>query len=162
MGTEATVIMEKIFDIILKNRKILHGFLQNTPKEDLFRVPEGYNNNIWWNIAHVVVTPQLLMYKLSGLDFTIEEELVNKYKKGTFPEGEPSNDEIEKISTYLFSTVERIQLDYEQGKFKKFPEYMTTPKIGLSGPEDALSFNVFHEGLHLGAILALKKALAKA
>ncbi|MBW8242365.1 DinB family protein [Muricauda oceani] len=152
--------MEKTFDIILKNRKIFQSFLQDIPKEDLFRIPAGFNNNIWWNIAHVVVTPQLLMYKLSGLDFTIEEELVNKYKKGTFPQGEPSNEELEKIKTYLFSTVEQIQHDYEQGKFKNFQEYMTTPKIGLSTPEDALSFNVFHEGLHLGAILALKKALA--
>ncbi|BDW92175.1 hypothetical protein MACH07_10070 [Flagellimonas marinaquae] len=152
--------MDKIFDILLKNRTILHTFLQNTPKEDLFKIPEGFNNNIWWNIAHVVVTPQLLLYKLSGLDFSIEEELVNKYKKGTFPEGEPSPTEMEKIMTYLFSTVEQIQQDYERGTFKNFQEYMTTPKVGLNSVEDALQFNVFHEGLHLGSILALKRALA--
>lgn len=152
--------MDKIFDILLKNRTILHTFLQNTPKEDLFKIPEGFNNNIWWNIAHVVVTPQLLLYKLSGLDFTIEEELVNKYKKGTFPEGEPSQTEMEKIKTYLFSTVEQFQQDYERGTFKNFQEYMTTPKVGLNSVEDALQFNVFHEGLHLGSILALKRALA--
>jgi len=151
--------MEKIFDILLKNRTILHNFLENTSEEDLFKIPEGFNNNIWWNIAHVVVTPQMLMYKLSGLDFTIEEELINSYKKGTFPNGIPSQEERDKIATYLFSTVEQIQKDYEVGKFKTFQEYMTTPKIGLSSPEDALSFNVFHEGLHLGAILALKKAI---
>lgn len=152
--------MDKIFDILLKNRTILHTFLQNTPKEDLFKIPEGFNNNIWWNIAHVVVTPQLLLYKLSGLDFTIEEELVNKYKKGTFPEGEPSQTEMEKIKTYLLSTVEQFQQDYERGTFKNFQEYMTTPKVGLNSVEDALQFNVFHEGLHLGSILALKRALA--
>ena len=123
--------MDKIFDILLKNRTILHTFLQNTPKEDLFKIPEGFNNNIWWNIAHVVVTPQLLLYKLSGLDFTIEEELVNKYKKGTFPEGEPSQTEMEKIKTYLLSTVEQFQQDYERGTFKNFQEYMTTPKVGF-------------------------------
>ena len=152
--------MEKTFDILLKNRMILHEFLKKTPKEDLFRIPDGFNNNIWWNIAHVVVTPQLLLYKLSGLDFTIEEELINNYKKGTFPNGEATEKEMEQISAYLFSTVKHIQLDYEHGKFKNFQEYMTTPKIGLNSPEDALSFNVFHEGLHLGAILALKKAWA--
>lgn len=152
--------MDKIFDILLKNRTILHTFLQNTPKEDLFKIPEGFNNNIWWNIAHVVVTPQLLLYKLSGLDFTIEEELVNKYKKGTFPEGEPSQTEMEKIKTYLLSTVEQFQQDYERGTFKNFQEYMTTPKVGLNSVEDALQFNVFHEGLHLGSILAIKRALA--
>lgn len=151
--------MEKLFDILLKNRKILHEFLQKTPQEDLFRIPEGFNNNIWWNIAHVVVTPQLLMYGLSGREFTIEKELIDKYRKGTFPEGEPTKEEMEKIDAYLFSTVKHIQLDYEHGRFKNFQEYMTTPKIALSTPEDAIAFNVFHEGLHLGAILALKRAL---
>ncbi|WP_318343721.1 DinB family protein [Flagellimonas baculiformis] len=151
--------MEKLFDILLKNRKILHDHLQNTPKEDLFRIPKGFNNNIWWNIAHVVVTPQLLLYGLSGLDFTIEKELIDKYRKGTFPDGEPSKLEMEKISAYLFSTVKLIQLDHSHGKFKTFKEYMTTPKIALTSPEDAIAFNVFHEGLHLGAIGALKKAL---
>ncbi len=152
-------IMEKLFDILLKNRKILHDHLQNTPKEDLFRIPKGFNNNIWWNIAHVVVTPQLLLYGLSGLDFTIEKELIDKYRKGTFPDGEPSKLEMEKISAYLFSTVKLIQLDYSHGKFKTFKEYMTSPKIGLASAEDTIAFNVFHEGLHLGAIGALKKAL---
>ncbi|AEM70174.1 hypothetical protein Murru_1130 [Allomuricauda ruestringensis DSM 13258] len=153
--------MEKLFDILLKNRKILHGHLEHTPREDLFKIPEGFNNNIWWNIAHVVVTPQLLIYGLSDMEFTIEKELIDKYRKGTFPEGEPTKEEMEKISAYLFSTVKLIQLDYEHGKFKTFKEYMTTPKIGLNKVEDALAFNVFHEGLHLGAILALKKALER-
>lgn len=152
--------MEKLLDITLKNRKILQNHLQNAPKEDLFKIPKGFNNNIWWNIAHVVVTPQLLIYNLSGLDFTVEEELINKYRKGTFPDGEPSGEEIEKISEYLFSTLEKIKEDYKEGKFKNYKEYMTTPKVALCNVEDALSFNVFHEGLHLGAILALKRALA--
>nr|WP_298923911.1 DinB family protein [uncultured Allomuricauda sp.] len=152
--------MEKLLDITLKNRKILQNHLQNAPKEDLFKIPKGFNNNIWWNIAHVVVTPQLLIYNLSGLDFTVEEELINKYRKGTFPEAEPSAEEIEKITEYLFSTLEQIKEDYEEGKFKNYKEYMTTPKVALCNVEDALSFNVFHEGLHLGSILALKRALA--
>ena len=66
--------MEKLFDILLKNRKILHDYLHKTSQEDLFKIPEGFNNNIWWNIAHVVVTPQLLLYGLSGRDFTIEKD----------------------------------------------------------------------------------------
>lgn len=152
--------MEKLLDIILKNRKILHNHLQNTPKEDLFKIPKGFNNNIWWNIAHVVVTTQILAYQLSGLGFTIEEELVNKYRKGTFPQGEPSEEEIEKISKYLFSTVEQMETDYKNGKFKMYKEYMTTPKVHLQNVEDAISFNVFHEGIHLGSILALKRAIA--
>lgn len=152
--------MEKLFDVILKNRTMLHHHLHTIPKEDLFKIPKGFNNNIWWNIAHVVVTTQILAYKLSGNNYVIEEELVNRYRKGTFPEGEPSDAEMEKIATYLFSTVEQLQTDYNNGKFTTYEDYMTTPKVQLQSVEDAISFNVFHEGIHLGSILALKRAVA--
>jgi hypothetical protein len=33
--------------------------------EQLNKIPEGYNNNLIWNIAHVVVVQQMLVYKLS-------------------------------------------------------------------------------------------------
>lgn len=155
--------MEKVFDILLKNRKILHDLLQNTPKEDLYKIPEGFNNNIWWNIAHVVVTPQLLVYGLSGLDYTIEEDLINTYRKGTFPEGEPTAQEVEKIAAYLFSTVKHIQLDYDQGRLnvENYKELTTSVNITLTSAEDAIAFSAYHEGIHLGAIRGLQKALAK-
>lgn len=155
--------MEKIFDILLKNRKILHDTLQHTPKEELYRIPEGFSNNIWWNIAHVVVTPQLLVYGLSGLDYTIEEELINKYRKGTFPDGEPSAQEVEKISAYLFSTVKHIQLDHQHGRLnvKNYKELTTSVNVTLTSAKDAIAFSAYHEGIHLGAIRGLQKALEK-
>lgn len=153
--------MEKLLDVISKNRRILHALLHKTPKTDLYKIPKGFRNNIWWNIAHVVVTSQLLIYRLSGLDLLVEKELVNKYRKGTVPEGEPTEEEIEKISNYLTSTVEQLKLDYEGGKFKNFKEYMTSPGVALHCIEDAITFSVFHEGLHLGTISALKKAIAQ-
>ncbi|MCL6267420.1 DinB family protein [Flagellimonas myxillae] len=151
--------MDKQFDIILKNRIIFKRILENTPNEELLKIPNGFRNNIWWNIAHAMVTQQLLVYKLSGLAFTIEEELINKYRKGTAPEGEPDAEEIEKISGYLTSTIEQMQEDYSNGAFKNFEAYMTTPKIGLDSVEDAISFLAFHDGIHLGAILALQKVI---
>lgn len=151
--------MEKQFDILLKNRIIFKRFLQQTPKEDLFRIPKGFKNNIWWNIAHAMVTQQLLVYKLSRLDFRIEDELVNRYRKGTVPGAEPSEAEFNKVSEYLTSTIEQMQLDYSQGLFAAFESYMTTPKVELESVEDAISFLVFHDGIHLGTILAIQKAL---
>ena len=153
--------MEKLLDITLKNRTILYNYLNTASEENLFEIPEGFRNNIWWNIAHVVVTQQLLVYGLSGLDYTIEEELINKYRKGTSPDKKPSVKEMEKISKYLFSTVEQIKTDYEQDKFENFNEYMTSPKVALQNVDDAIAFCVFHEGIHLGTINALKKALSR-
>ncbi|WP_431124974.1 DinB family protein [Flagellimonas flava] len=151
--------MEKQFDILLKNRIIFKCFLDQTPKEDLFRIPNGFKNNIWWNIAHAMVTQQLLIYKLSGVDFDIEEELIDKYRKGTVPDGVPSESEFNKVSEYIISTVEQMQKDYAEGLFTNFESYITTPKVGLETVEDAIAFLTFHDGIHLGAILAIQKVL---
>ena len=149
--------MEKPFNITLQNRKILYKFLQDTPRDQLLNIPDGFRNNIWWNIAHVVVTQQILIYKLSGLPMKISEALIDKFKKGTVPDGTATEEEIKTIKGFLFSTIEWTQEDYENGLFKDFNEYTTSVNVTLSNVEDAIAFNVYHEGLHMGSILALLK-----
>lgn len=151
--------MERLFNITLQNRKILYKILTNTPKEQLVKIPAGYRNNIWWNIAHVVVTQQLLVYKLSGQEMKVPSELVDKFKKGTVPDGTATEDEMDMIKGFLFATVEWAQGDYENGLFKGFNEYTTSANVTLNNVEDAIAFNTFHEGLHLGVILSLEKVL---
>ena len=126
-------------------------------REHLLKIPEGCRKNIWWNIAHVVVTQQLLLYKLSGAEMKVDLALVDKFKKGTVPDGSATEEEIEKITGFLFATVEWAQQDYEGGLFKKYTEYTTSANVTLRSVEDAIAFNTFHEGLHLGSILALRK-----
>ena len=151
--------MENLFDITLKNRQRLHHILENTSKEDLLKIPEGFRNNIWWNIAHVVATQQILMYKLGGRPLCIPEELVEKFKKGTVPDGMATDDEIEQVKKLLFSTVEEAITDYDNGLFSSYNEYTTSANVTLKNVDDAIPFNFFHEGLHYGSILALQKAV---
>lgn len=151
--------MKTQFTIITQNRKVLYHFLKHTPQEELFTIPKGFNNNIWWNIAHVVVTEQKLTYGLSGLPLNISTELVHKYQKGTAPQEHPTETEVEEIKKLLFSLPEKTQADYENEVFKNFKSYITTPKVELNSVEDAIAFNAFHEGLHLGTIMALARIL---
>lgn len=153
------LLLEKLFNITLENRKILYKVLTNTPKEQLLKIPNGYRNNIWWNIAHVVVTQQLLVYALSGLPMKVPKGLVDKFRKGTVPDGTATKEEMDLIKGFLFSTVEWAQEDYEKGIFKNFTEYTTSANVTLKDIEDAIAFNMFHEGLHLGVILSLEKML---
>ena len=153
--------MEKLFNISLQNRKILYKFLTSTPREQLLKIPTGHRNNIWWNIAHTVVTQQLLVYKLSKLEMLVSTDLVDKFKKGTVPDGSATDEEIKTIEKLLFSTIERTEEDYNNGVFKEYASYTTSVNVTMNSVEDAIAFNVFHEGIHLGAILGLQKALKK-
>lgn len=151
--------MEWTFDILSKNRKIMAAFLDAFSLEDLNKVPKNFNNNLIWNIAHLVVTQQLLAYNLSGLPMLIGDELVEKYKKDSKVTGDVTQDEVNDIKKLLFSTIEKTKDDYKNGVFKNFQPYTTSTNSTLSSFEEAMEFNNFHEGIHLGYILALKKSL---
>ncbi|NNE03514.1 MAG: DinB family protein [Eudoraea sp.] len=151
--------MEKLFNITLENRKILHHILMTTSKKDLSYIPENHNNNIWWNIAHVLVTQQLLVYKLSKVPMRIDTSLVKGFSKGTSPDAAITDKQLEQVADTLLATIEWTKEDYEKGVFKEYARYTTSANVTLNTVEDAIAFNVFHEGLHRGAILAIQKYL---
>ena len=98
-------------------------------------------------------------YALKQLGFDPIVELVNKYKKGSKVAGNVSQEEINEIKGLLISTIEKTKEDYEKGVFNSFQPYTTSTNSTLKSFEEAMEFNNFHEGIHLGYILALKKSL---
>ncbi len=102
--------MDWAFDITIKNRQLLKNFIENHTLEELNKVPEGFNNNMIWNIAHTIVTQQLLVYNFSGLPMLVSDEMVADYKKGTKAERDLSQKEVDAIKDLLFSTIEKTEL----------------------------------------------------
>ena len=142
-----------------QNRVLLSKFLDKFSLEQLNTVPKGFKNSIFWNIAHTVVTQQLLTYGLSGQPLLIQDQLVAHYKKGTVTVHKANKKELEEIKSLLLTTLEQTKIDYDNGCFKNFRPYTTSLKVTLSTIEEAIRFNVFHEGIHLGYILAMKNCL---
>ncbi len=152
--------MQFTFDVLSNIRVFSKKYLENNSLEDLNKIPEGFNNNIIWNIGHIVVTQQLLVYKLSGLPMDVGDDLINKYRKDTKPEGFVSQEEVDEIKALLFSSLEKLEADYKSGIFKNYQEYtVSTTGNTLTNIDDALQFMFFHEGMHLGYILALVRAV---
>lgn len=151
--------MDWAFDITIKTRKFLNSFIENLPLSELNKVPDGFNNNIIWNIAHVIVTQQLLVYNLSGLPTIVSKEMIDSYRKGTRPLRDLNQAEVDAISNLLFSTIEKTKDDYDSKLFQTYNQYTVTTKNTISNVEEAIEFNNFHEGIHLGYILALRKSI---
>ena len=63
------------FDILTKTRAIVLHYISGLSLDQIHVIPEGFNNHIAWNIAHLVVTQQLLHYKLSGKDCLVSDDL---------------------------------------------------------------------------------------
>ena len=143
----------------LKIRSIFKTIIEDFSLEDLNKIPKGFSNNIIWNIAHTVITQQLLVYNLSGLPMMLSDEMVQMFRKGTKPERDLTQAEVDEIKELLISTFEKTIADYHNKVFKSYQDYTVSTKSILTNVDEAISYNHFHEGIHLGYILALKKSL---
>ena len=149
--------MQRTFEITRTSRKIVSQFLDNYSLEQLNKIPEGFKNNLIWNIAHIVVTQQLLVYKFSSLPMLVPDELVQKYMKGKNPELDVTLAEVEEIKSLLFRIIDSTKKDYDNGIFENYQEYQTSTGFVLNNVEDAMVFNNFHEGIHIGIMMSLRK-----
>jgi len=149
--------MTNQFYIQKENRKILITILDKYSDRQLNKIPKGFKNNLIWNIAHLLVTQQLLTYALAGLDCLVSKEMIKKFGKGSFPQISINRDEINKIKAQLITVIEKTEEDYKKGVLSKFNPYTTSLGNTLNTIEDAIQFATFHEGIHLGIILSIQK-----
>jgi len=151
--------MDSIFEHLLTTRNHFISLIENLSTEELNKIPNGFSNNIIWNIAHCITTQQGLNYGLAGLEQLIPKELALQYKNGTVPERDLSKDEIDNFKMLLLSTIEQTSADYEAGKFSNFKAYTTSTGYVLRNIDEAINLVNIHEGIHLGYALALRKAI---
>ena len=149
--------MEYIFDSLSKGRVLMLKAIDGLSMEQLNKIPGNSKNNIAWNIAHLVVTQQLLCYKFSGLKCLISDEMIDLYRKGTAPQRDMTQEEFDEIKSLFISLPLKFEEDYKKRIFENYTQYTTSVNVTLTDIKSAATFNLFHEGIHLGAILGLKK-----
>jgi hypothetical protein len=123
--------VQQVFETTLKSRNMILEMLQNYTLEQLNKIPEGFNNNLIWNIGHIIVAQQVLVYKLSGLPMMIADEMVDKYKNGSRPERDVTQAELDEIKILLFDSINKTTIDYNNGVFKTYNEYTTSIGFNL-------------------------------
>lgn len=143
--------------ILKTNRNNIANFTKGLNLERINKVPVGLKNSIGWTVAHLVVTQQLLCYKLSDRKLLIPNYLVEKFSKGTFPKEDLQEKEFKEIMTLFLELPNQLEKDYKKGLFTSFKPYATSTGIELLSIGDAIKFNNYHEGIHLGIILQLLK-----
>ena len=152
--------MPKTIDFIMYSRDQIIKLMEGLSVEQINAVPPGFNNNLIWNVAHVVATQQSYLYGKAGLEPTIDPNFVADYKGGTFPKDHVGQAEIYQVKELALSTVDSLARDIQKGVFAHFPTTTITPRaINLTNIDDALEFILFHEGLHLGTAKAIRSAV---
>lgn len=149
--------MSSVFKVHRTIREIFLKILENHSLEQLNKIPEGFSNNIIWNAAHCIAAQQALVYKLSGLTPMVSDDFMNKYKKGTKPDGDVSQAEVDEVKALLSSTLQQTEQDYNNAVFNNYMAYTTSMGNELTNVEEALDFVNYHEGMHTGIVMSIRK-----
>jgi hypothetical protein len=146
---------------IKKTRIHILNLVTELTVEQLNEIPTGFNNNIIWNLGHLVASQQSISYLRAGLPPFIDEKYFLAYKPGTSPGQFVDSEQVEAIKKIFLTAIDRFGIDYHNNLFTSYPSWTSHYGIGNNNIDDAVNFTLFHEGLHLGYIMALKRLVKK-
>jgi hypothetical protein len=150
-------IMSHQFETIRKPRTTVLSIIDNLSVVQMNTIPAGFRNNIIWNLGHLVAAQQGICYKRAGLPITVDEDFFETYRAGSKPERIYTAEDIAQIKELLVSTINQLEADLQTDQFTNYPAITTRYGVELNNINEAISFLPFHEGIHIGTIVALKK-----
>jgi len=149
----------KQIEILKKTRKYILELINDLSIEELNEIPAGFNNNIIWNLGHMLASQQGVCYKRAGLNLVIEEKYFLDYKPETKPGHFIDAEQANEIKNLFLPAIDKLEEDYNNNVFANYPPWTNRYGVEHKNIEDTINFLLFHEGLHLGYIMALKRIL---
>ncbi len=94
---------------------------------------------------------------MSGVNCRIDNEYIERYRKGSRPEGLIGQGEVDFLLQQLVFTADLARVDFQNEHFGEYKPYTTSYGITLDSIEKAIMFNNAHESMHLGTMIILHK-----
>ena len=147
----------KQIENLKRSRSFLLEALKDLSLEQLNQVPLGFNNNIAWNLGHMVAAQQGVCYVRGGAAMVVDVNFFSSYKPGTKPASFVDEAELETMKQLMITTLDRLLEDHGKNIFDNYKPWTTRYGVELSSIDDAIDFLPYHDGLHAGIIMSLKK-----
>lgn len=135
---------------------LLH-VLEDVSEEMSNIVPKGYNNSIKWNAGHIYVDQYLWIYHKINDELVLPKNFMELFGFGT----SPATWAVEAPTLEQIKDLLRIQVNEIKEKFgTRLDEQLVEPtELGMNTIGEVIPRTIYHEGLHIGAIISLKKAI---
>lgn len=153
--------MNHQIESIRKTRESIINHIKELSLEKLNIIPHGFNNNILWNLGHLFAAQQNICYMRGGLPPSLSESDFSAFMPGTKPDRFFESDEEDNVKELLLTSVDGLQRDYQDKVFTKMTPYTTRYGIPVNNIDDAIAFMLFHEGLHSGVIMSIRRLVMK-
>lgn len=149
--------MALAIQMLRHTRNLIYSSVKDLSPSQFMEIPTGFDNNIAWNLGHILTVQQRIVYGRSGLPLNISDDMVAMYVPGTSPADWTLQPDSAELIAMVMDQQQQLEDDFKAGKFSNGFEAMTTSTgVPIDDLESGIIFNNYHEGLHLGAILALR------
>ncbi|MGY4539307.1 hypothetical protein ACVW0P_003741 [Mucilaginibacter sp. UYNi724] len=148
-------MLDKQLEFIRQPRLMILNTLKDFTLEQLNTIPPGFNNNIAWNLGHILAAQLGIWYKRAGLE--VDEPFYQLYKPDSKPEGPITQEELDEIKARLITSLDDFDKDYAANIFTNYPTWTTRYGAVVSSIDEAIAFLPFHDGLHIGYMMSLRK-----
>jgi hypothetical protein len=126
-------------------------------------IPPTWRNHLHWHLGHLILTPRLLTYGLLKEDLGVPATYRPLFAKDSTPLNWKPEDQIPSYEQLLEDFIPTTEALFAQmatrGLESYSTPYVTSPGVVLENPLQALNFSQFHDGIHLGLTIALRRAL---
>ncbi|RTR33860.1 DinB family protein [Robertmurraya yapensis] len=147
---------EVLFNQLATYRSELIGVAQSVTAEEAESIPNGFNNNIRWNLGHVYLDQYLWIQAVTKEKASVPAGFQSWFGYGTSPadftEETPSLEE-------LIQILQKQPEDIREAYGERLEEELAPTEMGMHTIEQVLIRTIFHEGMHLQVILDIKKCL---
>ncbi|MEC0229989.1 DinB family protein [Paenibacillus alba] len=140
-------------------RQLTIKAVQGLSEAALDNIPEGFNNNLRWNLGHIYLVQEKFAFHFAGEPMQLPEHYDRLFAKGTKPAD--WKDEPPTLNTLLEMLAEqpkRIHASLQNRLNEQVKTPLTTGTgLTLSTVGEFLSYSLYHEGMHFNTITILKR-----
>lgn len=124
--------------------------------EQLTAIPAGFKNNILWNLGHIAWAQGVFSWELCGKTPPVPKVYHDLFKNDTSPADWKETPDADEVKNVL-AALNQQQLDAETGGELAKRKPFSLGSLVIETNEDAMLFNLWHEGIHLGMIMSIKR-----
>jgi uncharacterized damage-inducible protein DinB len=147
---------EILFNQLESYRSYVLHVIENVTSEEAEIIPSHFTNNIRWNVGHIYLDQYLWIAAVTKEKVDVPEQFHAWFGFGTSPHHFTSETpSFEELKALLREQPNRLKETYGE----RLEEEFSPTEMGMHTIEQVLIRTIFHEGIHLQAILDLKKCI---
>lgn len=159
IGTLRVDIMR--YRALLDQTKSIRGYLLRSTKglseEQLLCIPDGFKNNILWNIGHSITDNCSMLYPPTGKALPLPDSYFQWFAPETSPADWKEVPDSAEVLQAGRDVLEKLVDDCAADRMEEYEPLELGDGAVLNNIAQAIAHCNIHEAIHLGVIMSLRK-----